>query len=90
MFILSYKITVDQDQTYAFLIFTTCFKFSSTLTAIAVTEEFGYDITYGSEETRKDVESAIAVQLVRKLRDSQTGLVQLVFSVIYAPYKIMK
>jgi len=60
------------------------------LTAIAVTDEFGYDIAYGSEETRKDLEPAIAVQLVRKLRDAQTGLVQLVFSVIYAPYKIMK
>lgn len=62
----------------------------SCLTAIAMAEEFSYELVFGDEDTEKNIEPAVALSLVRQHRDKNTGLVVLVFNVIYAPYKTMQ
>ena len=57
--------------------------------ALARAEEFTYEIIYGDESSQKDLEPAIALSLVRQERDKHTGLVVLIFNVIYAPYRTM-
>jgi len=54
-----------------------------------VAEEFNYDLTYMSDESRQDIEPAVAIQLVQQYRDPTSGLVCLAFDVVFAPYKVM-
>ncbi len=69
----------------------TCLQdFFLCLSALAVAEEFTYEVIYGGDNSRKDLESAIALQLVRKQRDRASGLVVLIFNIVYAPYKPMR
>ena len=58
--------------------------------ALAVAEEFTYEIVYADQDSERNLDSAIALQLVRQQRDKQTGQMVLVFNIVYAPYKPMK
>ena len=58
--------------------------------ALAKAEEFTHEIIYGNDSTKKELEPAIALSLVRQQRDKHTGLVILIFNVIYAPYRTME
>lgn len=53
-------------------------------------EDFTYELMYKDEEGRKSLDGAVVLSLVRQDRDKHTGLVILVFNVIYAPYKPMR
>jgi len=57
--------------------------------ASTVTEEFHYDLAYATDESRCDVEPTVAIQLSEQYRDSVSGLVCLVFHVVYVPFKVM-
>ncbi|XP_033635373.1 cilia- and flagella-associated protein 47-like isoform X1 [Asterias rubens] len=54
-----------------------------------VASEFSYELIYGNEEAQAHLEHAVSLSLVRKQRDRLSGIVTLLFNVIYAPFKIM-
>ena len=56
---------------------------------LAQAEEFTYEILYSNTDTQHALDPTIALQLVRKHRDKHTGLVTLIFNIIYAPYTTM-
>ena len=60
------------------------------LSAIVLAEEFSYELIYNDEESKRNLESSVVLSLIRQERDKHTGLVTLVFNVIYAPYKPMR
>ena len=65
-------------------------RFSPSLPlALAPADEFTYELVYDSADTAKNLEPAVALSLVRTSRDKHTGLVMLLFNIIYAPYKTM-
>ena len=47
-------------------------------------------LEYVSAEQRKALEHCVALSLVRQQRDNQSGLVTLVFNIVYAPYIQMR
>jgi hypothetical protein len=53
-------------------------------------DEFTYEIVYNDDDIKTNLEPAVALKLIRQQRDRATGLVILVFDIIYAPYKTMK
>ena len=58
--------------------------------ALALAEEFSYELVYDGEDMRRSLDTTVALQLVRQHRDKHSGLVVLVFNIVYAPYKTMK
>ncbi|XP_075446373.1 cilia- and flagella-associated protein 47 isoform X3 [Ascaphus truei] len=56
----------------------------------STTEEFLYDISYESEELKSQLEPYVAIELVRKERDATSGIVTLIFNIIFAPNKPMR
>ncbi|XP_056412134.1 cilia- and flagella-associated protein 47 isoform X3 [Hyla sarda] len=53
-------------------------------------EEFLYEIRYESEESKSQLEPSVGIELVRKERDTPSGIVTLIFNIIFAPYKSMR
>ena len=64
--------------------------------ALAVAEEFSYELVFPERldappaSAKSEMETAVAVSLLRQQRDRDTGLVVLTFNVIFSPYKAMK
>ncbi|XP_074645875.1 cilia and flagella-associated protein 47-like isoform X2 [Tubulanus polymorphus] len=58
--------------------------------SISVTEEFTYEFVYGNDEDDRNLKNAVALSLVRKQRDKISGLVILIFHVVFSPNKTMK
>ncbi|XP_077338680.1 cilia- and flagella-associated protein 47 [Lithobates pipiens] len=56
----------------------------------STTEEFVYEIRYESEESRSQLEPSVGIELVRKERDTPSGIVTLIFNIIFAPNKSMR
>ncbi|XP_069495471.1 cilia- and flagella-associated protein 47 [Ambystoma mexicanum] len=56
----------------------------------ATTEEFLYELQYESDQVKSQLETSLAIGLVRKERDGQTGIVTLIFNIIFSPSKPMK
>ncbi|XP_033113331.1 cilia- and flagella-associated protein 47-like isoform X2 [Anneissia japonica] len=54
-----------------------------------VTEEFSYNLMYNNEQDEANLKHCVSLTLVKKFRDKLTGIVNLVFSVVYAPFKVM-
>ncbi|XP_053166997.1 cilia- and flagella-associated protein 47 isoform X2 [Hemicordylus capensis] len=52
--------------------------------------EFLYEIEFDSERVESQLKPAIAVNLVSKDRDLKTGIVTLVFNIVFAPNKPMR
>ena len=63
---------------------------SLNVAGILVAKQFSYDFEYLSAEQRNNLEHCVALSLVRQQRDKQTGLVTLVFNIVYAPYIQMR
>ncbi|XP_044297815.1 cilia- and flagella-associated protein 47 isoform X4 [Varanus komodoensis] len=53
----------------------------------STTEEFKYEIEFESERVKSQLRSAVAINLVNKDRDLKTGIVTLVFNIVFAPSK---
>ncbi|KAM4795930.1 cilia- and flagella-associated protein 47 [Rhinophrynus dorsalis] len=56
----------------------------------STTEEFFYEIRYESEEVKSQLESSVATELIRKERDATSGIVTLIFNIVFAPNKSMR
>ncbi|XP_078514036.1 cilia- and flagella-associated protein 47 [Lissotriton helveticus] len=56
----------------------------------STTEEFLYEIQYESEQVKSQLESSLAIGFVRKERDAHSGIVTLIFNIIFAPSKPIK
>ncbi|XP_052240686.1 cilia- and flagella-associated protein 47-like isoform X3 [Dreissena polymorpha] len=56
---------------------------------LATAEEFLYDLAYKDSNAREDLQNCVALKLVRQHRDSTSGLVVLVFNVIFNPFRTM-
>ncbi|XP_029458968.1 cilia- and flagella-associated protein 47 [Rhinatrema bivittatum] len=56
----------------------------------ATTEEFLYEIQYESAKVKSQMECSVAINLVKKDRDPQSGIVTLIFNIIFLPVKPMK
>ncbi|XP_018422622.1 PREDICTED: cilia- and flagella-associated protein 47-like [Nanorana parkeri] len=57
---------------------------------LSTTDEFLYEIRYDSEESRSQLEPSVGIELVRKERDTPSGIVTLIFNIIFAPNKSMR
>ncbi|XP_042314327.1 cilia- and flagella-associated protein 47 [Sceloporus undulatus] len=53
----------------------------------STTDEFLYDIEFESETVKSQLKSAVAINLMKKERDFKTGIVTLIFNVVFAPCK---
>lgn len=53
-------------------------------------EEFAFNIDYPSEEAEAILEPALVLSLVRKERDPHSGLVTLLFNIIFAPFRPLR
>merc|ERR1712226_1108062 len=49
--------------------------------------EFTYELVFVSEESRQNLEKTVAISLVKRDKDTQTGLAKLVFNAIFRPHK---
>jgi hypothetical protein len=58
--------------------------------ALAVAEEFTYELAYKDSDTKENLQNSVALKLVRQHRDTASGLVVLVFNVVFSPFKTME
>ncbi|XP_062983760.1 cilia- and flagella-associated protein 47 [Elgaria multicarinata webbii] len=56
----------------------------------STTDEFLYEIEFESERVKSQLKSAIAITLMNKDRDLKTGIVTLVFNIVFAPSKPLR
>ncbi|KAK3096977.1 hypothetical protein FSP39_005325 [Pinctada imbricata] len=56
---------------------------------LATASEFEFDLKYPDEESEDNLQNSVALTLVRTQREKATGLVILVFNLVYAPFKSM-
>ncbi|NXF73735.1 CFA47 protein, partial [Sclerurus mexicanus] len=56
----------------------------------SATAEFLYELQYQSSEIRSQLESLVGMDLVQKEWDTESGIVTLVFNVVFAPNKPMR
>ncbi|XP_064627283.1 cilia- and flagella-associated protein 47-like isoform X2 [Lineus longissimus] len=57
---------------------------------ISVTNEFTFEIVFSKEENTNNLQNAVALSLVRQHRDKVSGLVVLVFNIVFAPNTPMR
>ncbi|KAG8451901.1 hypothetical protein GDO86_003916 [Hymenochirus boettgeri] len=57
---------------------------------LSTTEEFLYEIKYESVEVKSQLDCFVAIELIRKERDTTSGIVTLIFNIVFAPNKSMK
>ncbi|NXP28651.1 CFA47 protein, partial [Scytalopus superciliaris] len=57
---------------------------------VSATAEFLYEWQYQSNEIRSQLESLVGMHLVQKEWDTESGIVTLVFNVVFAPNKPMR
>jgi len=58
--------------------------------ALATAEEFSYDLSYKDKDAKENLQNSVAMKLIRQHRDTTSGLVVLVFNVIYNPFRTME
>ena len=58
--------------------------------ALSLADEFTFELGYKGSDQRQDLESAVAIQLLRSYRDRSTGHMALIFSIVFAPPKPMR
>ncbi|NWT02161.1 CFA47 protein, partial [Mionectes macconnelli] len=56
----------------------------------SATAEFLYELQYQSNEIRSQLESLVGMHLVQKEWDTESGIVTLIFNVVFAPNKPMR
>ncbi|KAM9320035.1 LOW QUALITY PROTEIN: cilia- and flagella-associated protein 47 [Gastrophryne carolinensis] len=57
---------------------------------LSTAEEFVYEIRYESENSQSQLEPSVGIELVRKERDTPSGIVTLIFNIVFAPNKSMR
>ncbi|XP_028902353.1 cilia- and flagella-associated protein 47 isoform X2 [Ornithorhynchus anatinus] len=56
----------------------------------APVDEFLYEIKFESEITKSSLESCVALYLIKKDRDVNSGIITLIFNIVFAPQKPMR
>ncbi|XP_059580365.1 cilia- and flagella-associated protein 47 [Alligator mississippiensis] len=56
----------------------------------STTDEFLYEIQYKSNKVKSQLESSVAINLVQKDRNAESGIITLIFNIIFAPNKPMR
>ncbi|XP_021363645.1 cilia- and flagella-associated protein 47-like isoform X2 [Mizuhopecten yessoensis] len=56
---------------------------------LATAEEFVHELGFTDNEAQENLQNSVAVTLVRQQRDTSSGLVILVYNIVYAPFKPM-
>ncbi|NWR61494.1 CFA47 protein, partial [Bucorvus abyssinicus] len=56
----------------------------------STTVEFLYELQYQSNEIKSQLESLVGMDLVQSERDTESGIVTLVFNIVFAPNKPMR
>jgi hypothetical protein len=59
-------------------------------TALATANEFEYELTYPDRDSQDNLQNSVALTLVRAQREEISGLVVLVFNLVFAPFKAMR
>lgn len=54
------------------------------------TVEFLYELQYQSNEIKTQLESLVGMHLVQRERDTESGIVTLIFNIVFAPNKPMR
>ena len=62
---------------------------SVSFVALATANEFEFEFNYGDVDAEDNLQNSVALTLIRTQRDTATGLVILVFNLVYAPFKAM-
>ena len=52
-----------------------------------VARELSYQLVFGSDESRRQLEKTVAVSLLKRDRDRQSGHAKLIFNAIFTPHK---
>ncbi|XP_052708553.1 cilia and flagella-associated protein 47-like isoform X1 [Crassostrea angulata] len=56
---------------------------------LATANEFEYELNFGDRDSQENLQNSVALTLVRARREEVSGLVVLVFNVVFAPFKAM-
>lgn len=64
--------------------------FKSYSTALATANEFEYELTFPDRDSQDNLQNSVALTLVRAQREEISGLVVLVFNLVFAPFKAMR
>ncbi|KAL4233464.1 hypothetical protein ACF0H5_008145 [Mactra antiquata] len=56
---------------------------------LATAEEFNYELKYKDGDAKENLQNSVALKLIRQHRDTASGLVVLVFNVIFNPFRTM-
>lgn len=60
------------------------------ISALATANEFEYELTFSDRDSQENLQNSVALTLVRARREEISGLVVLVFNVVFAPFKAMR
>lgn len=58
--------------------------------ALATANEFEYELNFNDRDSQENLQNSVALTLVRARREEVSGLVVLVFNVVFAPFKAMR
>ncbi|CAM4444816.1 unnamed protein product [Lepidochelys kempii] len=56
----------------------------------STTDEFLYEIQYESNKVKSQLETSVAINLIKKDRDAESGIITLTFNIVFAPNKPMR
>ncbi|NXI46618.1 CFA47 protein, partial [Galbula dea] len=56
----------------------------------SATEEFLYELQYQSDEIKSQLEPLVGMDLVQREQDTDSGVIRLIFNVVFAPNKQMR
>lgn len=60
------------------------------ISALATANEFEYELKFSDRDSQENLQNSVALTLVRARREEISGLVVLVFNVVFAPFKAMR
>ncbi|XP_032305269.1 cilia- and flagella-associated protein 47 isoform X2 [Coturnix japonica] len=56
----------------------------------SATVEFQYELQYQSDEIKSQLEPLVGVHLIQRERDAESGIMKLIFNIVFAPNKPMR
>ena len=61
-----------------------------TQAGLTLNEEYHFEFFFLTDKAKQDVEQSLTAELIKKDRDPASGLVVLVFKLVFAPFFTMK
>lgn len=56
----------------------------------STTVEFLYELQYQSNEIKSQLESLVGMHLIQRERDPESGIITLIFNIVFSPNKPMR